>query len=268
MTWWRATPNDVRSPDPRIFLAVSAALSFSLAAPTTARAQLAGAATLESEYRLRGVALSDGEPVLRLGLSYDHASGAYAGVSAIVGQTAHSGVRPLGYVAFVGVAGQAPQGLSWDVGASNSQITLYLPAARALRPLPSAIYPQTNTYKYTANYTEIYGGLSARDVSARLYLSPDYLGQDLKAAYLDVTAAARPIRRLRLYGHVGALTPLGGSARPDGDREQYDVATGAAWEYRHGEIQLAWSAAAPEMEYPVGYRQKRSALVLSLTDFF
>jgi hypothetical protein len=267
MTWWRATPNDVTSPERRIGLVV-AALFFSVAAPTVARAQLVGAATLESEYRLRGLALSDGEPDLRLGLSYDHASGAYAGASAIVGQTAHSGIRALGYVAYVGFARQASQGLSWDVGASNSQIALYLPAARAERPLPSAGYLQNNTYKYSDSYSEIYGGLSMRDVSARLYLSPDYLGQNLKTAYLDVTAAARPIRRLRLYGHMGALTPLGGSAGPNSGRQQYDLATGAAWEFRHGEIQLAWSAAAPEVEYPIGFRQKRSALVLSLTGFF
>jgi hypothetical protein len=258
----------VRRPAYLTFLVVSGVLSFSLAAATAARAQLVGAATLESEYRLRGVGLTNGEPDVRLGLSYDHSSGAYAGGSVIVGNTARDGVQVLGYIGYAGYAKQAADGLVWDIGASNSNITLNLPAQLTTRSAQNIVSTQIYTQKYHADYSEVYGGISMRDISAHLYFSPDYLGQSLKTLYLDVTATVRPRDRLRLYAHVGALTPLAGSAGPTSQREHFDFATGAAWEFRHGEVQLGWTAATPELEYPPGYRQKRSALVLSVTGFF
>ena len=239
-----------------------------MAAPTAARAQLVGAATLESEYRLRGVGLTNGEPDVRIGLAYDLSSGAYAGGSVIAGDTARDGVRALGYIEYVGYAKQTADGLGWDVGASNSNITLNLPAKLTTRSAANIVSTQIYTQRYHADYSEIFGGISMNDISAHLYFSPDYLGQSLKTLYLDVTATIRPRDRLRLYAHVGALTPLGGSAGPASQRENFDAAAGAAWEFRHGEVQLGLTAATPDLEYPPGFRQKRSALVLKVTEFF
>ena len=258
----------MRRPAGLAVLVVSGVLSFSLAAPTAARAQLVGAATLESEYRLRGVGLTNGEPDIRIGLSYDHSSGAYAGGSVIVGDTARDGVQVLGYIEYAGYAKQSPDGLGWDVGASNSNITLNLPAQLTTRSAENIVSTLVYTQKYHADYSEVFGGISMNDVSAHMYFSPDYLGQSLKTLYLDVTATIRPRDRLRLYAHVGALTPLGGSAGPDSQREHFDAATGAAWEFRHGEVQLDLIAATPDLEYPPGFRQKPSALVLKVTGFF
>jgi len=242
-------PNDVRRPACLTGLVVSGVLSVCLAAPSAARAQLVGAATLESEYRLRGVGLTNGKPDVRIGLTYDHSSGAYAGGSVIVGDTARDGVRVLGYIEYAGYAKQTADGLGWDVGASNSNITLNLPGQLTTR-------------------SEVFGGISMNDVSAHLYFSPDYLGQSLKTLYFDVTATIRPRDRLRLYAHVGVLTPLGGSAGPGSRYEHFDGAAGAAWEFRHGEVQLGVTAATPDLEYPPGFQQKRSALVLKVTGFF
>jgi uncharacterized protein (TIGR02001 family) len=258
----------VKRPACLTVLVVSGVLSFSLAAPTAARAQLVGAATLESEYRLRGIGLTNGEPDVRIGLTYDHSSGAYAGGSVIVGDTVRDGVRVLGYIEYAGYAKQTVDGLDWDVGASNSNITLNLPAQLTTRSAENVISTQIYTQKYHADYSEIFGGISMNDVSAHLYFSPDYLGQSLKMLYLDVTATVRPRNRLRLYAHLGALTPLGGSAGPTSQREHFDIATGAVWEFRHGEIELGLSAATPDLEYPPGFRQERSAPVLKVTGFF
>lgn len=265
---WPTLSGEGRAPVRRLLLIGSAALLFALAAPVGARAQLIGAVTLESEYRLRGLALTNGEPDVRLGLSYDQGSGAYAGATAIVGQTAGHGVRALGYVAYAGLAGGTPGGLDWDIGATNSQITLYLPARQDIRSNQSGNYPRVAEHEYTSNYSELYAGFSVRDISAHLYLSPDYLGQGGKTAYLEVTAAVRPVDRIRLYARVGALTPLGVPAGPNGGRERYDLSTGAVFEFRHGDAQLGWTTTTAPVEYPAGYRQGRSALMLSVTGFF
>jgi hypothetical protein len=265
---WPALSGEANAPDRHLLLIGFAVLSFALAAPVGARAQLVGAVTLESEYRLRGLALTNGEPDVRFGLSYDQTSGAYAGATAIVGQTAGAGVRALGYVAYAGLAGGTSGGLNWDIGVTNSQIRIYLPARQDPRSTRDISYRRIAAHEYTSNYSEVYGGVSIRDISAHLYLSPDYLGQGGKTAYLDVTAAVRPVDGARLYAHAGALTPLSVPAGPNGGRERYDLGAGAVWEFRRGDAQLGWTTTTPPVEYPAGYRQGRSALVLSVTGFF
>jgi hypothetical protein len=267
MSWPSALGGDRRAVL-HLVLVASAAVLFVLAAPTAARAQLVGSATLESDYRLRGLSLTNGQADLRLGLAYDFASGAYAGASVIAAQPAHVGLRALGYVAYAGFARQTEGGLGWDVGATDSQIDLRFSASQLVRTAPDALYTPGGEQTYRVHYSEVYGGLSMRDLSARLYLSPNYLGQHLRTAYLDVTAASKPADRLRLFAHVGALTPLGGSAGPNSRRERYDLGAGAGWEFRNGEVQLAWTTITEQVEYPIGYRQSRAALTLSVTGYF
>ncbi len=275
---WRPLLDDVRAPTRHLRIALAAVL-LGLGSPAAARAQLVGAATVESQYRPTGVSLTNGEPDLRLSLSYDHVSGAYAGGSVIGAQTARDGLQAVGYVAYAGFAKQAANGLVWDVGATNSDLTLYLPVQRAARLPQGMVYPpgynpgsaQGTTRRYGLNYSEIYGGVSLSSLSARVYLSPDYLGRNLRTAYFDVTETIRPINRLRLYAHVGALTPFGGSADSaglGGGGSDWDVRAGAAWEFHRGEIQLAWTRTEPRVEYPLGYHQARDALIVSVAGFF
>ncbi len=253
----------------------AAALFFGVAAPTIARAQLTAAATVESQYRVQGVALSDGEPDLRLALSFDHPSGAYAGAALLGGETANDGSHLLGYVAYAGFALRSESGLTWDIGLTTSQINLYLPIYLATYSAPAEGYGgitardafTASTFHYRADYTELYGGLSWKATSVHLYVSPEYLGQTVRTAYLDVTETVRPMTHLRLFAHAGALTPLEGSAGPGSTRERYDLGAGAVWELHHAEVQLAWSGITPQVQYPIGYPQPRSAVILSVTGF-
>jgi hypothetical protein len=260
----------------RRFSLVCTALLLGLAVPATALAQLVGSVAVESQYRSEGVALTDGKPDLRLGVSYDHPSGVYAGASLIGGETAHDGIRGLGWAAYLGYAEKTGSGLTWDIGATTAQINLFLsidPLQRAAAQATGyaqtygASGPITYTFHYRADYTEVYGGFSWGSTSVHLYASPDYLGQSLRTAYLDVTETFRPVTHLRLYAHAGALTPLEGSAGPGSDREHYDLGAGAAWELRHGEIQLSWTDITPRVQYPIGYPQARSAVIVSVTGF-
>ncbi len=247
-----------------------------LALSTPVHAQLVGTAVLETQYRLRGVALTDGKPDLRLELSYDHPSGAYVGASLIGGETSNDGLHALGYAAYLGFAKQTASALTWDLGVNTSQINLYL-RVNNLQPSLSqtGTYAQTSdlgsaiyNFHYRANYSEAYGGLSWGSSSVHLYVSPDYLGEDLTAAYLDVTETARPLAHLRLYAHVGALTPVSGSLGHGSDREHFDLAVGTALEMPHAEVQLSWSGIAPQVQYPIGYRQPPSAVIFSVSGFF
>jgi uncharacterized protein (TIGR02001 family) len=237
-------------------------------AASQARAQLAASATVESQYRFQGVALTRGEPDGRISLSYDHPSGAYGGVSMIVGNTDGKGVQPLGYMGYAGFAKQTAGGLNLDVGVTDSDINLYLPVVLSGYSPQTGPSAQRYIHRYNFDYTELYAGVSKNDLSARLYVSPDYLGQRLATAYLDVTGAIRPTTHLRLFLHAGLLTPLGDGSGSNVAREHFDFSPGGAWEFRHAEIRLTWSATTPRVDYPAGYPQKRNVFVLSATQFF
>ena len=60
-------------------LSISAIALLRLAGP--AQAEVGLSAEVDSDDRVRGVSFSNGNPVFSLNLTYDHASGAYAGIT-------------------------------------------------------------------------------------------------------------------------------------------------------------------------------------------
>lgn len=225
---------------------------------------------METDYRVQGFDLTDGHLDGQFNVTYDSASGIYGGASAIFGETAGGGVHPLAYLGDIGFAKRMASDVNWDVGLSDAQLALYVPATR---PAPGATvysnYSKVYMHRYDLDYAEVYGGVSTAHLSAHLYISPDYLGQDLRTAYLDVDGAIRPLEHLRLFGHLGALAPLGGaSALPGAHQGRLDVSAGAAWEALWGELKITFSATTPRLPYPVDYDQHRGAVSLSLSHFF
>jgi uncharacterized protein (TIGR02001 family) len=199
-------------------------------------------AAVESDYRVRGVSFSDGNPVLSLNLAYDHQSGVYGGVSATAVATHHLGVEILGDVVYLGYAGHMDAETSWDVGVTNSNVSVYPDIA----------------YRY--NYTELYAGVTRNGISAHVYYSPHYLGGGAQTLYAEVNGAWRPARRWRLFAHVGVLTSLGGGLTYTG-HTLFDARVGVAREFGRCELHLAWTTTSAVPYFPPGYPQSRNALV-------
>jgi uncharacterized protein (TIGR02001 family) len=217
-----------------------------LAAP--AKAQVSASASLESDYRFRGVSLSDSRPALTVSVAYDHASGAYLGASAIAQDTAHAGAQMLGYVEYIGFATPKHLGVSWDFGLNNENLTAYADK------------------EYVLHYTEAYVGVTSSNLSAHLYYSPNYLRSGASILYADIDGALRPAARWRLFGHVGVMTPTGAADAQTNRRERYDLRAGVAREFQRCEVDLAWTAASPDPMNPA--LPSRPALVVSASYFF
>jgi uncharacterized protein (TIGR02001 family) len=226
-----------------------AATALALAPAGPAAAQLAISASLQSDYQYRGLSLSDGRPTLSLNFAYDHPSGAYAGASAIAVDTARAGVEMLGFVAYAGYAGRLRQGVTWDVGASNTNATDY------------------DTPKYTVNYTELYAGLGAEHLNAKLYYSPNYLGEARRSLYADLSGSFNPAPHWRLFAHAGVLTPLDGPSWGGGRRELYDLRAGVAAQVKSCEFSLAVTASSPRV-YAEPFRRNRGGVVATASYFF
>ncbi len=221
-----------------------------LCAAAAAEAQVAGSASIESDYRYRGVSLTDGKPALSLNISYDHDSGFYAGASAFGASGGRRNSVRIGATEYLGYVARVSPQTAWDLGVTHSEF-------------------KTNAATHASfGYTEIYAGLIKDHVSAHIHYSPDYFGQGAGTVYVDLDGAFRPARTWRLFGHVGVLTPLGGSEGPGGYRERYDLRAGAAAEFTGGEVQLAWTSTRPDLAYPAGHSQSSDALVIAATFFF
>jgi uncharacterized protein (TIGR02001 family) len=218
-----------------------------LLASGAAQAQFGASIALESDNRFRGVSLSNDQPGLRLSLSYDHASGVFAGATAT--RVAFFGdrhaVQLLGYA---GVVLRAAAGLNAEFG------------------LTSSTFSGNTRY----DYSEVFVGASGERWSLRAYCARDYFGFGQATAYVEFDANTPLHPRLRAFGHVGALTALGAAQTEGGRRTRTDVRIGLGLEVADGiDAQLAWVTASRAGPYTGddGSR-RRSTIVLSLIASF
>ena len=212
---------------PAVLTAV-AILGLSQATPALALGQVKFSASVDSDYRYRGVSRSQSRPALTLGVGYDRPSGVYVGASAITSDTIRAGFKRVGDVEYAGFAWRDATGRSWDIGVNNHHLEVYGATHRTL------------------TYNDVYVGLAKNDLSGHVYYSPNYFAPGVRAAYFDFNATVRRGDAWRLLGHVGLLTPLGGgapSANPRRDR--LDIRAGVARSFSKGEVRLTWTAATP-----------------------
>lgn len=230
-------------------LLVLALVLLMLAQP--ARAQLSVNASLQSDYQLRGVSLSNGHPVGMLGVAYDHSSGLYGGVTGVAGTTDGRGVQGLGYIAYLGYAQRLSNGGSWDVGVTNTRNSVYLP-----------------DWTYSSDYTEIHAGFSKDSLSGRISFSPKYLGERTSTIYMELNDAVRPAPHWRIFGHVGTLIALDHTLPDYVSRARLDLRAGVARELGPCELHVAWTMVTPRAVYPEVRRQGRNAVVGGLDVYF
>jgi len=217
---------------------------------TPALAQVGVSVSVVSDYLYRGASLSDGQPAASLGVSYDHVSGAYGGLTISAVKTRNSGFQPLGYVAVVGYAHRLEDAASWDVGLINREVSVYFDR------------------RYSYNYTEIYAGFSKRNISTHIYFAPKYNRRNESTIYVDLDGVLRPRDGWRVLGHVGATVTVSPDSMPFEHPTRFDARAAVAREFGNGEVQLAWIINSPRPEYPEGRRQRRDTLQARITVAF
>jgi uncharacterized protein (TIGR02001 family) len=209
-----------------------------------AAAQTSAAISVFSDDRFRGYSLSDGRPVGVLDLSFDDPSGLYGALSGSLVASRGDGLRPLGLVANVGYARRLLSGITIDGGITHSEYSAYSDRAAA------------------RSYSEIYAGLSGKLLTARAYVSPDYLKHG--SVYGEVDGSLPVSANLRLSGHVGLLVPLRRSTCGEYGRD-FDWRIGVARQLGPVSLQAAWTAVRPGHElYRYRYHH-RDAFVIGLT---
>ncbi len=157
------------------------ALVLALLAPS-AQAQLSGSVALASDYRFRGLSLSDEQLTPQLALNYDTDSGWYGGTMLARARLRDTRVDALA-VSYAGYAGRITSDLSWEGG-----------------------YAQTALHRGGHyNYGELFAGLAMQRLGARLYYSPRYFGVGGRSLYAEVNASVALASQVDLVGRIGYL---------------------------------------------------------------
>ena len=213
--------------------------------PAASAAQASAAASIFTDDRLRGYSLSDGRPVGILDLSYDDQSGLYGTVSGSIVASRGEGLEPLALILNAGYAKRLSSGLTIDGGVTHSEYSRY-------------------SYRVAArSYSEAYAGLSGKLLTARIYVSPDYLRHG--TIYGEINGNLPLDASLRLSGHVGLLVPFGRNAYDEYGND-VDWRIGVARQFGSVTVQAAWTAVRPGHDLDShGCHQHRDAFVLGLT---
>jgi len=240
----RRAAGDRRRLRPAASYPVLAVLTAVLCQGAPAVAQVSGAVSAESDFRLRGYSVSGGRPVGSARLGVDDESGVYADASATVVLTRNDGVRFLGYQVDAGVAKRLGGDWVIDLGIAHNQF----------RAAYVGGYPLT--------YTEGYIGTTRGPVSAYLFVSPNYYRPGFWTVYGQVEATVMPARDWRLMAHVGSLHHLY-TPEPYTLRHEtlYDWRVGATRAFGSLELHLNVSGGGPGRQYYYGQSQSRTAVV-------
>jgi uncharacterized protein (TIGR02001 family) len=223
---------------PRRRCACSAALGAAgLALSLAAQAQFGASVAADSDYRVRGVTLTDGGPTLRATLNYDAPGGWYIGAMATRVELA-PGDRYEQVMPYAGIVVPFGEQRRVEFGATISHFT------------GDAGY----------DYAEAYAGLLADRWSARLYCSPNYFGRHLATAYAELNGHAVLAPHVRLFAHVGVLSPLGRAAG-DANKARFDLRVGTGLSVGDLDLQIAWVAATQGGPYPAIRGGRRTAWV-------
>jgi uncharacterized protein (TIGR02001 family) len=206
-------------------------------------------AALASDYRYRGLSLSNRRPSLQVAGAYDHPSGVYAGLQAGSVQASSVVARRVQLVPYAGYAGSLGVGQSWDIGI----------AYHTVHGKPKYRYPEAHV-----GYTDLRWGV-------RLSVAQHYYGL-ANTMYAEWNGNL-PIRdQWRAFAHVGALVGLGGAAAPDSNsRARYDAQAGLAFDQDPWSVQLALDTSnivAVANDFSFGQQQKRVAAVVSVSVAF
>jgi uncharacterized protein (TIGR02001 family) len=211
-----------------------------------ARAQFAGSVTLSSDYRFRGVSLSDDRPSAQLSFDYDLPStGWYAG--GMMASVRLDPTHAAQLLVYGGYASRLTTNLSWEAGARYTRFT------------------GSESYAYA----ETYVGLTYKQLVGRIYYAPNYFGFGYPTHYAELNDSHNLVGKWYVFGHAGYLRRSGDVVDYHTSRYRSDVRAGVGLALAPCDVQLSWStvhgASYDVFGYPASEGVTRNAWILSLS---
>ncbi len=220
----------------RLLLSLAGALLLA----SDACAQLSASVALLSDYRFRGISQSDRRPAVQGSVLFDHPSGLFAGLFASSVELGGASDANVEATASAGYARRVRADVSWEVGA----VYYRYPGSRDERD---------------SDYAEGFAGLTWRDLSARVYYTPDYFGTGAHELYVEANATRSLSERAALLGHAGY-------ARIQGRDSRLDVRLGVAIDLRVVNLEIsAVATSLSSADCPLGPDRCKPGVVVALS---
>jgi len=224
-----------------------------LLVPELCGAQVSGSVQVVSDYRFRGVTLSNRDPAAQADVNFDASNSSYSGLysgaflsTARLDYPVRSATQWLPYA---GYAVRLASGFSLDAGAEYS----------GFAGDPSL------------SYFEAHVGIANEDFAARIHYSPSYFHGGVHTLYAQLDASRAAGERARVFVHAGALELVSSSqGDPGASQGQTDVRVGVSCRWGQLRLQGAWVGVNRVSDvYPVGnydatVSSGRSAWVLQI----
>jgi uncharacterized protein (TIGR02001 family) len=208
-----------------------------------ARAQVSGRVAWVSDYRFRGVSLSQEQPAGQVSVNFDAADGWYVGAFVSSVKLHRDDSQHLQWLTYAGYSRRLTDSLRWEAGAE------YI------------AFAGDSGY----DYPEIYIGLVADRVSARLYYARRYFDDEASVLYLEANGAWPLSSRVRLFAHAGWLRRNESEESVhESEHERFDTRVGVGMTWRAFDLQLAWVSSDGQEAYPYDLHTDRTAWVLSV----
>jgi uncharacterized protein (TIGR02001 family) len=215
---------------------------------TVASAQVSGSASIVSDYRYRGVALTQGNAAAQLDVAYDDSSGLYGGAFASNVKFYRNGPDQAQMVGYGGYAKRLERGWSVDAGASYADFT------------------SDSDYRYL----ELHTGIATESVSAQLYYSPNYFGISIHTVYAELNGSYRLFDQFKLIGHAGLLKAFSGATDQAGGTSPHaDWLAGGEYRFRSFTLQVSrvFSDGA-SLVYPISANHNNGVVTARLSFAF
>lgn len=223
------------------------AISAALAGAPSARAELGGTVSVQSDSRYRGVSSSERRPQAQLTLAYDDEGGRGWYGGALLTRMHFDGDRRSGLLqGYLGRVATLAPGLDAEVGVSVNH------------------FDRISRY----DYAEAYLGLLGERWNARLHYANDYYGSAQRSVYGELNLNWLLAPALQGFAHAGLIHGSGNHYRDTGGPTRLDWRAGAAWRLGLCELQLAWVGASRGGPYTWTENQRRQTLVLGLSASF
>ena len=215
---------------------------------SSASAQFSATVSVVSDYRYRGITLSDQKPALQGGLNYDGADGWYAGAFGSTVRLAPPAGNGVQGIAFGGLAKRLPSGVTLEAGGDYSAFS-------------GAAHD---------NYGEVFVGAATDRLSARVYYSPRYFGQGANALYGELNASQPLVGTVRLVAHAGFLRAQYQSGYYAVPRKTVvDGRVGLGADFGAFHVEAAWVAVSDgDTAYPVTGSGSPDTVVVTLSFAF
>ena len=189
----------------------------------SAQAQIDGSAAAVSDYRFRGVSLSDKKPALQGQIAWTGGSGVFAGMFVSTVRLGSNGNNPgLSLQPFGGYTAPISSTWSWSAGLAGYLFTGEISGG-------------------SPHYAEVFARLGSENLQFGVYLSNDYAGTGAPSAYVSASASRSLTDTVSVVAQVGWLVT--GPADPYhstyNDTQQFDARIGVVFDFRQVVLEVS-----------------------------